>query len=708
MDINKLLKDMTLKEKIGQVTQISFDFKNYDAVKEKIVDYQVGSLILGGSAFVGDGDEALVEKNKLKTLQKTAVENTRLGIPLLFGRDVIHSHETIFPINLAMAASFNPDLVRKCYDKIREEAVYDGINWTFAPMLDFCHDPRWGRIIECQGEDPYLASKMTEAIVKGFQTDSLSNDGAMAACAKHYIGYGASEGGRDYNHTEISDYALWNYYIPAFRSAIESGVATVMNSFNEMNGVPVAASKRLLTEILREKLGFEGFVISDWGAIAQLKNHCVAGDNAKAAELAIKAGIDMDMVDNCYFNNLEQLIEEGKVSEETVDTAVLRILSIKEKMGLFEKPIRVFNRPNIEAHTQLAGKMCAETAVLLKNDGNLLPLDKNKTVAVTGPFSTCINEHSGSWAIIGESFKPINFVKAMQEQSPETNIPFIGGLSSSYMAGRNADVVVCALGEPPHVTGEAHSVTSIEIPEMQKQSLIDLKKQGKPVVGVLFFGRPVALQSVEPYLDAIVLMWHGGVEATHTAAKIIFGDAEPTGRLPVTFPRVTGQIPIYYNALPGGRDINEYYNEGSKVIHNYEDCYGTPMYPFGFGLTYTSFEYSEIGADKNKLGLDELKNGEKFCFSVTVKNIGENLGTEVAQLYIHDLIADRVRPLRELKGFKKFELKPSETTKIFFKLGYKELGYFLENGEYTVEQGKFRVYIGSDSLTENYIEVELI
>ena len=347
MDINKLLKEMTLKEKIGQVTQISFDFKNYDAVKEKIEDYQVGSLILGGSAFVGDGDEALVEKNKLKTLQKTAVENTRLGIPLLFGRYVIHSHETIFPINLAMAASFNPDLVRKCYDKIREEAVYDGINWTFAPMLDFCHDPRWGRIIECQGEDPYLASEMAEAIVKGFQTDSLSNDGAMAACAKHYIGYGASEGGRDYNHTEISDYALWNYYIPAFRSAVESGVATVMNSFNEMNGVPVAASKRLLTDILRGKLGFEGFVISDWGAIAQLKNHCVAGDNAKAAELAIKAGIDMDMVDNCYFNNLEQLIEEGKVSEETIDTAVLRILSIKEKMGLFEKPIRVFNRPNI-------------------------------------------------------------------------------------------------------------------------------------------------------------------------------------------------------------------------------------------------------------------------------------------------------------------------------------------------------------------------
>ena len=504
MDIYKLIKEMTLKEKIAQLTQISFNFKNFEEVKEKIENYQVGSLILGGSAFVGDGDEAAVEKHKIRELQKAATENTRLGIPLLFGRDVIHGHETIFPVNLAMAASFNPELLRLCYDKIREEAAYDGINWTFCPMLDFCHDPRWGRIIECQGEDPYLASKLAEAIVKGFQTDSLSNEGAVAACAKHYIGYGASEGGRDYNHTEISDYALWNNYIPAFRSAVDSGVATVMNSFNEMNGIPVAASRRLLTDILRGRLGFDGFVISDWGAISQLKNHCMAENDADAAELALKAGIDMDMVDDCYFNHLEKLVASGRISEELINLSVERVLKIKDKMGLFEKPIRSFSRPDIKENAKLAGKMCAETAVLLKNEGNLLPLDKSQRITVTGPFAGVVGEHSGSWVILTEAYKPQSFIDAIRAYAPNTRIEYKDNLASSYLAARNSDVVICALGEPPYVTGEMHSVSSIEIPEAQKQLLIDLKKQGKKIVGLLFFGRPVALQSVEPFMDAIL------------------------------------------------------------------------------------------------------------------------------------------------------------------------------------------------------------
>lgn len=702
MDILSILKKMTLKEKIAQITQISFDFTNFDEAKSMVEEYQIGSLILGGSAFIGDGKEALVEKNKLRELQNAALK-TRLGIPLLFGRDVIHAHKTVFPINLAMAASFNPELLKECYNKIRGEAVYDGVNWTFAPMLDFCHDPRWGRITECQGEDPYLASKMAAAIVNGFQTDSLSSDGAMAACAKHYIGYGASEGGRDYNHTEISDYALWNNYIPAFRSAIDSGVATVMNSFNEMNGVPVAASRRLLTDVLRDKLGFNGFVISDWGAIAQLKNHCFAENDAAAAKLSINAGIDMDMVDNCYFDNLEELVKSGEVPENVIDTAVLRVLGVKEKLNLFEKPLRTFQKPNYEENRKLSGEMCSQSAVLLKNDNNTLPLKDDDKIALVGPFADLKNEFAGSWSILSEEYNPRSLLEALKERCE--GLTFSSELNSPYMIGRDKDVVICALGEPSSVTGEAHSVTSIEIPEYQKQMLAELKKQGKKVVGVLFFGRPVALQSVDCYLDAVLLMWHGGVKTAEIAAKILYGETEPTGRLPVTFPRVTGQIPIYYNALPGARRMNGYYGENNRIVHNYEDCSGTPMYPFGYGLTYTHFEYSEIKMDKKAVPLTALENGEKFNFSVKVKNCGNTDGTEVVQLYVHDLVAGRVRPLRELKGFKKSEIKRGVTAEIEFEIGYGELGYYLEDGDYIVEPGEFEIYIGANSLTENSVKI---
>lgn len=702
MDILRILKKMTLKEKIAQITQISFNFENFDEVKAMIEEYQIGALILGGNAFIGDGNEATVEKQKLTALQNSAVKNTRLGIPLLFGRDVIHAHKTVFPINLAMAASFNPDLVKECYNKIRGEAVYDGVNWTFAPMLDFCHDPRWGRIIECQGEDPYLASKMASAIVNGFQTDSLLNEDAMAACAKHYIGYGASEGGRDYNHTEISDYALWNNYIPAFRSAVDSGVATVMNSFNEINGIPIAANKRILTDILRGKLGFNGFVISDWGAIAQLKNHCFAENDAAAAKLAINAGIDMDMVDNCYFENLEELVKSGELSESVIDTAVLRVLGVKDRLNLFERPIKTIQKPNYQENSKLSGEICSQAAVLLKNN-SILPLHSDEKIALVGPFANSKNEFAGAWSILDEEYKPKSMLEALEEKTE--NPVYASDLYSPYMIGRDKDIVICALGEPSLVTGEAHSLTNIEIPEYQKQMLAEIKKQGKKIVGVLFFGRPVALQSVDCYLDAVLLMWHGGVKAAETAVKILYGEIEPTGRLPVTFPRVTGQIPIYYNALPGARRMNGYYGENNKIVHNYEDCSGTPMYPFGYGLTYTDFKYSGISADKKILTLNELKMGDKFTFSVEVENCGTNNGTEVIQLYVHDLIAERVRPLRELKGFEKVKIKCKDTVKIDFAVGYEELGYYLENGDYTVEPGEFEIYIGENSLTENSVRI---
>lgn len=705
----KILSEMTLKQKIGQVTQINFSGDNVEEVVEKIREYGIGSIILSNSQFAGFVEQDSVKVDRMTYFQRLSVEESPNGIPLLIGRDVIHGHNVIFPINLGMAASFEPELIRKAYECIRAEAANDGINWTYSPMLDFCHDPRWGRIIECQGEDPYLASKLAAAIVKGFQGEDLSEEGTLAACAKHYIGYGASEGGRDYNHTEISDYALQNNYLPAFRGAVDAGVATVMNSFNEINGVPVAASKKVLTDILRGQLGFEGFVISDWASIAQLKNHAVAETNKEAAALSLKAGIDIDMVDNCYFDYMEELVNEGTVSLEELDTAVLRILKIKLKMGLFETPYQKHSEFSLEEHASLAKQVCENSFVLLKNNNSLLPLKENTSICITGPFADLVEEHTGSWALEKGGIAIKSLREAITAVAGEkANIENLDGLAQQYLIPRSAEVIICALGEPRRVTGEAQSLASIEISDEQKTLLKRLKSTGKPIVGVMFCGRPTALEEVEPYLDAIIYCWHSGSMSTVAAADVIYGKSEPTGRLPVTMPRVTGQIPLYYNALPGGRYMNGYYGEKGHVTLNYNDCEGTPLYPFGYGLSYTYFEYSPAKADCDKLPLEAIKAGKKFNIGVSVKNTGATDGTEVVQLYVRDCFASRVRPLRELKGFKKLKIKAGEQVAVSFELGYSELGFYLENGEYTVESGKFEIFVGRDCLTENRLEISVL
>lgn len=703
----EILEKMTLKEKIGQMTQISYNGKNFDAVAEKIEKYGIGSIILAGSAFAGNTAENGTNVSGIDRLQKTAVENTRCGIPLLFGRDVIHSHKTVYPINLAMAASFDPEAVEHCYNEIRDEAAADGVNWTFAPMLDFCHEPRWGRIIECQGEDPYLASKMAGAIVKGFQGDDLKEPGMIAACAKHYIGYGASEGGRDYNHTEISDYALYNNYLPAFRSAVDAGVATVMNSFNEVNGVPVAASRRLLTDVLRGDLGFDGFVISDWASITQLKNHGLAADNRDAAKKSLYAGIDMDMVDNCYLDHIEELVTSGEVDITEVDTAVLRILYVKLRLGLFEHPYRVRKEQDLAKHIEDSKLMCEKSMVLLKNEGGLLPLKKEGSYCLTGPFLKERQSHVGAWSLATESMTVKNIEEAVREAVPGAEITVLDEIEAQYVYPRNCDVIICFLGEPKCVTGEAQSLADIGVTKQQAELVKSLKKSGKPVVGVLCYGRPTVLTEVEPLFDAMIYAWHGGTMAATAIAEVLFGDAEPTGRLPVTLPMSVGQLPLYYNALPGARIMNGYYNGESRMTHNYNDCPGTPLYPFGYGLSYGKFDYSVAAADESELSFKDLMSGRKFRVSVDVTNTSDVSSTETVQLYVRDKVASRVRPLRELKGFKKITVDAGKTETVSFGLSLKELGFYLEDGSYITEPGEFEIYVGENCLTENSVTVKV-
>ena len=704
----KMLDEMTLSEKIGQITQVFYSGNDIEKIIEYVKKFNIGSIILCGGAFAGNGGESAVNAKDLDVIQDVSLNETRLGIPILFGRDVIHGHQTVFPINLAMAASFNENLLFECYKDIREEALFDGIHWTYSPMVDFCHDPRWGRIIECQGEDPYLASKMTASIVKGFQTEDLSNKNTMIACAKHYIGYGASEGGRDYNHTEISDYALWNNYIPSFRSAINAGVGTVMNSFNEINGIPVAANRRVLTEILRDKLGFNGFVISDWGSIAQLKRHCFAEDNATAAKMALHAGIDMDMADNCYLENLEKSVKNGSVSVEEIDLAVLRVLTLKYKYGLFDNPKTNKIKYNIENHRLDAKKMCTQSMVLLKNNNHLLPLSQNSKLSVAGPYSKNILDLNGSWSLSDENIYSKTLVESLSDNFGEENVKFIDEKDYTCFEAFNSDIVVCAVGEPRGVTGEAHSLASIDFPSEQLEIVKSLKKLGKKIIGVCFFGRPIGLQEVEPYFDAILYAWHGGTMVAEAVSDVIVGKSEPTGRLPVTLPRTTGQIPIYYNALPGARNMNGYYGEEGHITLNYEDCSGTPMYPFGYGLSYCDFNMSDISVENDKLSLEDINNGEKFVFSIKIKNNSSISGTTVIQLYIHDKIASRVRPLKELKAYQKDTFEPFETKKLCFNIGKDSLGFYLEDGEYLIEKGEIDVFIGDNCLTDNYVTIQII
>ena len=700
--VDEILAKMSLDEKIGQLNQICYSYQpdTILKIKDMIRKGQVGSLILADSSTAGNDASAAVNADLLDEFQKVAVNESPNKIPLIFGRDVIYGHKTVYPIPLAQACSFNPELIERCYSQIAEEAAAEGIHWTFTPMLDMCRDPRWGRIIESSGEDPYLASKIAGAVVVGCQGTDLG-DKKLVACAKHFIGYGAAEGGRDYHHAEISNYSLYNYYLPAFKSAIESGVGTVMSSFNDINGENVGSSKFYMTDILRDYLGFEGFVVSDWGGVQLPKLQGTAQNDAQCAEMCINAGTDMDMVVQAYFNNLKSLIESGKVSEETLNLSVRRILRVKLAKNLFEKPYS----SNIEyskiEHLENAKKLAAESMVLLKNNG-VLPLTKEEKVILVGSMAEEKRSLLGSWTLDGRVEETSSLFEVLNTTLGPENV--------LYSLDCKANTVIVVLGESNQMNGEARCLSDISVSKEQKELIINAKQTGKKVVGIMLYGRPVALEDVEEYFDAILYAWHSGTKTADAVTDILFGEISPSGRLSVSFPRKSGHIPVYYNALKPGKSVNAYYNEvweGQRTAC-YIDGMATPMYPFGYGLSYASFKYSEISAEKSKMSLQSVLDGDKFKLSVSVSNVGDFSAKETVQLYIRDKIATVMRPIRELKGFVKKEIKAGETQRFDFELGYNELGYYLPNGEYTLEKGEFDVFIGDNCLTNNKTTVEIV
>ncbi len=709
-EINRLIKKMTLKEKIGQLNQITGPRTEdqLDEIKEKIRNGQVGSLILALSSTAGNDPHGHVNFELYEELQRVAVEESRLGIPMIYGRDVIHGHRTVFPIPLASAAAFNDELLKTCYRDIGEEAAADGIHWTFSPMLDRCCDPRWGRVIEGPGEDPFVGAQMAKACVNGFQGESLANSDSLVACAKHYIGYGASEGGRDYHGTEISDATLYNLYAPAFRAAVEAGVGTVMSSFNAINGIPTTGGRKYLTDILRGQLGFEGFVVSDWGAVEQLEKQGFAADRAECAKTALNAGLDLNMCDRCYIENLETLVANGEVSEETIDLAVKRILRVKFALGLFERPYRKGGAYDRAAHWNDARKLAAESMVLLKND-DVLPLKKESKVALVGPFVHERRSLLGSWTLDGDASETLSFYEAMVDVIGEENVysqtdPLSVYDGSNYLYPE-ADIIVLALGEHWLVTGENRAVSDISLNGAQVDLIRKLKASGKKLIGVFFCGRPIAMEGVADLLDGALYAWHCGSQTAVAACDILFGDTVPSGKTPITFPRRSGHIPLYYNVASSGRPVNCYYGENPQNC--YVDSVPTPYYPFGYGLSYTTFDYGNVCVDRSTISLQQLKDKETFRVSVTVTNTGKYDGKETVQLYIRDKVASIMRPIRELKGYQKPMIRVGETATVTFELGYDQLGFYNEYGDYLVEKGEFEVFVGDNCLTENNITVSV-
>ncbi len=702
-----ILEKMTLKEKIGQLHQEPLFLHKADEIKEKIRNGEIGSLIFAASATAGNDEQHKYPKELLNELERIAVEESRLGIPVIFGRDVIHGHNTVLPIPLALSATFNPELVEKSYRCVAKEAAVDGIHWAFSPMIDISRDPRWGRCIEGIGEDPCLGEQMAKAVVKGFQGNDYKKRDSIAACAKHYIGYGATEGGRDYGKAEISDYTLRNYYIKPFKAAVEAGVATVMSSFNEVSGQPVNSSRYLLTELLKEELGFDGFVVSDWGAIYYcLTLQSVAEDKYEASKLAINAGVDMDMCGFCYLENLENLVNEGKVNIEAIDQAVLRVLSVKLMFGLFDNPYVPEDLSYSEIEHKKISKECSdETMVLLKNENNILPLSKKLKVLLTGPMLHEKKALFGNWTLDGYLSLTSSIAEALKLKSDNIVIPQSDYLWDDCLKElRKCDAVVVLLGESQMMSGEGNSLSNIELPAEQLEFVKKIRARGKKVIGVMAFGRPLALENSEQYFDAILYAWHSGTCTADSIADILYGEVNPSGCLPMTFPRNTGQIPIYYNC-PDGIGYGDFYYTD---VGAYNDIQSTPFYPFGYGLSYTQFEYSNIYCEEEEISYNDILNGKKFKICATVKNVGKYEGKETSQCYIRDRYATMSRPIRELKGFSKNYYKVGEEKNVIFELGYNELSYYHSDKTFRPDAGEFEIYVGRDCYANKVLTIKII
>jgi beta-glucosidase len=686
--IDTLMGQMTLDEKIGQLNQY-FSWGQFNP--EIITGGHAGSVINASGALSGQGSSGSTSAEICNHIQKLAMQS-RLRIPQIFGRDVIHGYRTIFPIPLGQAAAWDAELAGAAAAVAAHEASADGISWTFAPMLDIARDARWGRIAEGNGEDPYLSAKIARAVVKGFQGDNMADSNRIVACAKHYVGYGAAEGGRDYENGEISEPTLRDIYLPPYQAAVDAGVGTLMSAFIDLNGVPATANRRLLTDVLRGEWGFQGFVVSDWESVSEVMDHGLAESRAEAAALSLHAGVDMDMISNAYVDTLAASVKSGFASLEDVETAVRRILRVKHLAGLFENPYTDPDRASREMLTPesraLARRFAARSMVLLKNDAGLLPLDARfRRVLVAGPFVHARSELFGTWTPDGRNEEVTALSEAMRQNAPKgVELWFAGTPEEASAHALYTDIAVLVLGEHPRRSGENANVSDLGLPPGQEKWIEVMAGMGIPLVTVVLAGRSLALTRVLPFTGALLYAWHPGTEGGAALADVLFGVVEPGGRLPVTFPRATGQVPIYYNHKNSGRPIERY----GKFRTRYVDLPDGPLYPFGYGLAYTRFDYKDL-----KLSSEVLRDSLEV--SAEIQNTGDKAGSEVVQLYVRDLHASLTRPVRELKGFQRVELQPGEARRVRFTLSETNLAFWGPNGGYITEPGRFQVWVAPHS-----------
>lgn len=720
--VRELLSQMTLEEKIGQMNQESvsivggFDVP-FEELIEMMTDGRISHEEFGRimSAATQDyheddiragrvGSLMVQDPVKCNELQKIAVEESRLGIPLMFGLDVIHGYRSVYPIAIAEAGAFDEDLFERTATMAAKESRACGVNWHFAPMLDVARDARWGRVSEGPGEDPYLVSRFARAKIRGLQGDMSAPENYVAACLKHYVAYGACESGRDYNTTSMANSLLHNAYLPPFKAAVEEGAATVMASFNDLNGVPCTVNEYTLRRVLKESYHFPGFVVSDANAIRECVAHGIAADDADAGVQAANAGMDVDMGTSIYKNTLQQAVESGKVSMAVIDEAVGRILSVKMWLGLFEHPYvdeqligRYERLP--EEHVALAREAAEKSIVLLKNENRILPLCKNQKISLVGQLADMREEVVGAWAM---SWRPDDCVsiRTGMEQVGEAvqYFPCCGpetDLDEKEIAAacEYGDVIVAVVGELVSMSGEASSRADITLPGKQRELLEKLLASGKPVVAVLMNGRPLALQWEAEHVPAIVEAWHLGIQMGSAVANVLFGDKTPEGKLASTFPKVTGQCPIYYNAPTTGRPGSR-----SKFTSRYLDAGFEPLYPFGYGLSYTGFAYDNLSVAETE---------GRLQVGVDVTNTGDRVGKETVQLYMQDVTARIVRPAKELKGYAKVELQPGERRRVVLELDKKDMGFYMDSGEYVLEDGLFRIFVGGNSAQCLKQEIEL-
>lgn len=717
--VESLLQQMTLEEKVGQMTQFSMFESQDDARVDRMLDLvrqgQIGSFLNAP------------DRDARNELQRAAVETSRLRIPLIFGRDVIHGYRTIFPIPLGLASSFDPGLARAAAAASAREASENGIDWTFAPMVDVTREPRWGRVAEGYGEDPLLASRFGAAVVRGFQGPHPGAEGSVAACAKHYVAYGAAEAGKEYNTTWVPERLLRDLYLPPFRACVEAGVMTVMCGFNDLNGVPMSGNRWALRDVLKGELAFGGFVVSDWASTHEMLAHGNCADDREVAYASARAGVDMEMVSTAYQKHLAECVQAGHVSLEELDDAVRRILTVKHQLGLFERPYTpapVATSVLSRGHLDLAREAARASLVLLKNEGDVLPLSRgSRSIALIGPLADDRHNPLGTWSFDGDRDASVTLLTALKQRLgdsariehvlgvPDARSSDTSGFEAAQAAVERADVAIVVLGEDGNISGECRSRAYLDLPGAQSALLERLASSGKPLVLVVMAGRPLTLDRELGHASAVLYAWHAGTMHGPAIADVLFGDVPPSGKLPISFPRTVGQVPIYYNYKNTGRPP-----KGSErgvprgtpldpvdMVASYLDVEVTPQFPFGFGLSYTRFEYADVRVSNGRVTFSE-----PFEVSATVKNAGARAGTEVVQLYVRDRVGSVTRPVRELKGFTKISLAPGESQRVSFQLSAADLAFCGPDLVVAPEAGMFDVYVGGDSRADAAAEFELV